>query len=530
MPHSGPERPAVAPQRKPLSVCGYKTNWPGRCPVNEEFRPSGFSRAGAGAGEPGRARARPPRRNRCQRVLRTARRVYRFVMASENTARLAVLIDADNAQPSITEALLAEVAKYGTAHVKRAYGDWTGTNLKGWKDQLLAQSIQPIQQFAYTKGKNSTDAAMVIDAMDLLYSGRFDGFCIVSSDSDFTRLAARLRESGLTVYGFGERKTPKPFVAACDKFIYIENLRFADDPAADTEAKPARRAPATAAQLKADTALVNLLRNAVEAASDDDGWAPLSAVGNIITNQRPDFDSRSYGYAKLSDVIKATTLFTVERRGPGDGKQAIMYAREKRRQAARRSATGKTAAAGGTANGKTERTPSDLRVLQGRVSLPCGAGTAGRPRRGPRRGFPRGRRPRSAPRGRRPIPSRCAPCTARAYSDHRCERLVRGDRAQHRGPPDRLVGEERRPAGRTRRVPVRRRQDPGWSPGAYRPGAITAVTRLGRGKGRAGGRSRRRGAGSPGSPTRRCRGTPLRRRCRTGRCSGQPCPGRRRRS
>jgi uncharacterized LabA/DUF88 family protein len=280
--------------------------------------------------------------------------VYRFGMASENTARLAVLIDADNAQPSITEALLAEVAKYGTAHVKRAYGDWTGTNLKGWKDQLLAQSIQPIQQFAYTKGKNSTDAAMVIDAMDLLYSGRFDGFCIVSSDSDFTRLAARLRESGLTVYGFGERKTPKPFVAACDKFIYIENLRFADDPAADTEVKPARHAPATAAQLKADTALVSLLRNAVEAASDDDGWAPLSAVGNIITNQRPDFDSRSYGYAKLSDLIKATTLFTVERRGPGDGKQAVMYAREKRRQPARRSTTGKTAAAGGTAKGKAE--------------------------------------------------------------------------------------------------------------------------------------------------------------------------------
>ena len=137
-----------------------------------------------------------------------------------------MLIDADNAQPSITEGLLAEVAKYGTAHVKRAYGDWTAPNLKGWKDHLLAQSIQPIQQFAYTRGKNATDAAMVIDAMDLLYSGRFDGFCIVSSDSDFTRLAARLRESALTVYGFGERKTPKPFVAACDKFIYIENLTF----------------------------------------------------------------------------------------------------------------------------------------------------------------------------------------------------------------------------------------------------------------------------------------------------------------
>jgi uncharacterized LabA/DUF88 family protein len=267
-------------------------------------------------------------------------------MATENTARLAVLIDADNAQASITEGLLAEVAKYGTAHVKRAYGDWTASNLRGWKDQLLAQSIQPIQQFAYTTGKNATDAAMVIDAMDLLYSGRFDGFCIVSSDSDFTRLAARLRESGMTVYGFGERKTPKPFVAACDKFVYIENLRFADEDAA-TDAlgvKPTKPKPATAAQLKGDAALVSLLRNAVEAASDDDGWAPLSSVGNIITNQRPDFDSRSYGYGKLSDLITATSLFEVERRIPGEGKQALMYARVKPRAApARKSASAKTA-------------------------------------------------------------------------------------------------------------------------------------------------------------------------------------------
>jgi uncharacterized LabA/DUF88 family protein len=253
-------------------------------------------------------------------------------MVTENPARLAVLIDADNAQPSIIEGLLAEVAKYGTAHVKRAYGDWTGTSLKGWKDQLLAQSIQPIQQFAYTRGKNATDAAMVIDAMDLLYSGRFDGFCIVSSDSDFTRLAARIRESGLTVYGFGERKTPKPFVAACDKFIYIENLTYPESLAthAGEVAKPAPRA--TAAQLKGDSALVSLLRNAVEAASDDDGWAALASIGNIITNQRPDFDSRTYGYAKLSDLIVATTLFETERRSAGDGKPGIIYAREKRRR------------------------------------------------------------------------------------------------------------------------------------------------------------------------------------------------------
>jgi uncharacterized LabA/DUF88 family protein len=258
-----------------------------------------------------------------------------MVTVSENPARLAVLIDADNAQPSMITELLAEVAKYGTAHVKRAYGDWTGTSLKGWKDQLLSQSIQPIQQFAYTRGKNATDAAMVIDAMDLLYSGRFDGFCIVSSDSDFTRLAARIRESGMTVYGFGERKTPKPFVAACDKFIYIENLAYTEaaaEPAGEAR-KPAQRP--TAAQLKQDAALVNRLRNSVEAASDDDGWAPLASVGHILTNQTPDFDSRTYGYAKLSDLIAATTLFEVERRSPGDGKPGILYVRHKRRQPAR---------------------------------------------------------------------------------------------------------------------------------------------------------------------------------------------------
>jgi uncharacterized LabA/DUF88 family protein len=252
---------------------------------------------------------------------------------SDNAARLAVLIDADNAQPGITDALLAEVAKYGTAHVKRAYGDWTGTSLRGWKDQLLAQSIQPVQQFAYTTGKNATDSAMVIDAMDLLYSGRFDGFCIVSSDSDFTRLAARLRESGLTVYGFGERKTPKPFVAACDKFIYIENLRGEAVAAADSADAASGAAPhASSAQLKRDAALVNLLRGAVEAASDDDGWAPLGYVGTLITKQQPDFDSRSYGYTKLSDLMTATTLFDLERRSSGDGRQGAMFVRGKRRR------------------------------------------------------------------------------------------------------------------------------------------------------------------------------------------------------
>jgi uncharacterized LabA/DUF88 family protein len=173
---------------------------------------------------------------------------------------------------------------------------------------------------------------MVIDAMDLLYSGRFDGFCIVSSDSDFTRLAARIRESGLTVYGFGERKTPKSFVAACDKFIYIENLTY---PVSAARSAGAALAPgpaprASAAELQADAALVSQLRNAVEAASDDDGWAALASIGHILTNQSPDFDSRTFGYAKLSDLMAATSLFELDRRSPGDGKPAIIYARAKR--------------------------------------------------------------------------------------------------------------------------------------------------------------------------------------------------------
>ena len=251
-------------------------------------------------------------------------------MANENAARLAVLIDADNAQPSIIEGLLAEVAKYGTAHVKRAYGDWTSTSLKGWKEQLLTQSIQPIQQFAYTVGKNATDAAMVIDAMDLLYSGRFDGFCIVSSDSDFTRLASRIREAGLTVYGFGERKTPKPFVAACDKFIYTENLAYELGGAAapGVPDRPIQRA--SASRLKADAKLVHQVRAAVEAASDDDGFAALANVGHIVTKQQPDFDPRTYGYTKLSDLVAATDLFDIQRRSPGDGKPHVIYIRDKR--------------------------------------------------------------------------------------------------------------------------------------------------------------------------------------------------------
>ncbi|RDS81249.1 NYN domain-containing protein [Dyella monticola] len=250
-------------------------------------------------------------------------------MASDSI-KLAVLIDADNTQPSIADGLLAEVAKYGTAHVKRAYGDWTGNQLKTWKEHLLKQSIQPIQQFSYTSGKNATDSAMIIDAMDLLYAGRFDGFCIVSSDSDFTRLAARIRESGLIVYGFGERKTPEPFVAACDKFIYTEILTGKPD-----EEQPLK--PRAPSQLKKDSGLINLLRNAIDAASDDEGWAGLGGVGSIITKQRPNFDSRSHGYGKLSDLIAAIDWFELDRRSPGEGRPKAIYVRNKRKPVARES-------------------------------------------------------------------------------------------------------------------------------------------------------------------------------------------------
>lgn len=247
-------------------------------------------------------------------------------MEQKTSDKLAVLIDADNAQPSIIEGLLAEIAKYGTANVKRIYGDWTSTKLRGWKDHLLDHSIQPIQQFGYTTGKNATDSAMIIDAMDLLYTGEFDGFCIVSSDSDFTKLAARIRESGLFVYGFGEQKTPDAFVAACDKFIYTEVLRSEEE---TTEESSIRRMSTN--ELKQDTKLVNLMRNAIEASSDESGWAHLGQAGSYIAKQAPEFDPRNYGYQKLSNLVKAVKLFKIEERSTGEGQSKAVYIKDKRK-------------------------------------------------------------------------------------------------------------------------------------------------------------------------------------------------------
>ena len=293
-------------------------------------------------------------------------------MKSKNTSRpesddgqhrLVVLIDADNAQPSVIEGLLAEVAKYGVASVKRIYGDFTSTRLTQWKQVLLKHSINPVQQFAYTSGKNATDSSLIIDAMDLMYTARFDGVCLVSSDSDFTRLAQRMREEGLIVYGFGERKTPDAFVQACDKFIYTEVLRADVAPVVPTPARSARpaRAPAKVAAPAQHVASVGatsaqgakqvqgvksapdvklgidagqdaasgstrkpvalplpseLLRRAIEEASDEQGWAHLGTVGSYLTKIRPDFDPRLYGHKKLSDLLKRhPTQFTVEERG-----------------------------------------------------------------------------------------------------------------------------------------------------------------------------------------------------------------------
>lgn len=239
--------------------------------------------------------------------------------------KLAVLIDADNAQAAIIEELLAEIAKYGTASVKRIYGDWTSPYLKSWKDLLLKYSIQPIQQFGYTQGKNATDSALIIDAMDLLYTGEFDGFCLISSDSDFTKLAARIRESGLVVYGFGEQKTPEAFVAACDKFVFTEVLRGTGE-----QEKRSIRKKSTN-QLKQDTKLVDLLRNAVEAASDESNWAHLAPVGSYIAKKSSEFDPRNYGYEKLGELVEATQLFDMERRSVNGGHSKMIYIKDKRK-------------------------------------------------------------------------------------------------------------------------------------------------------------------------------------------------------
>lgn len=231
-------------------------------------------------------------------------------MAEAKAPRLAVLIDAENASPRIAEVLFTEIATLGEASARRVYGDFSSPQIAGWTKVLAQFAIQPQQNFANTKGKNSGDIALVIDAMDLLHSGRFDGFCLVSSDSDFTRLAARIREEGVDVYGFGERKTPESFRQACTRFIYTENLSAppeADNGAA--KATPAVEAPAKRKPSEAGRLIASLIPDMDE---DGDGWVLVGAIGSRLRNAYPDFDQRTYGFAKLSDLIRATGRFEVQ--------------------------------------------------------------------------------------------------------------------------------------------------------------------------------------------------------------------------
>ncbi len=257
--------------------------------------------------------------------------------ADEPSMRLAVLIDADNAQAAVIEGLLAEIARFGEATVKRIYGDFTSPASASWKKVLQKYAIKPVQQFAYTTGKNSTDSTLIIDAMDLLYTRKFDGFCLVTSDSDFTGLAMRLREEGLTVFGFGEQKTPEAFKSSCHKFIFTEVLR----PAVRHEPVPLAQKTKSASVTTTAKTLIEIPKNqiefpkkfvldALEQSSDEQGWAYLGTFGSYLTKLQPDFDSRLYGFKKLSDLVKAKTdLFITEERVPPGATQKALYLRAK---------------------------------------------------------------------------------------------------------------------------------------------------------------------------------------------------------
>lgn len=227
--------------------------------------------------------------------------------------KLAVLIDADNVSRKYVQGMLEEIAKYGIPTCKRIYGDWTSPLLKSWKEVLLENAITPMHQYSYTSGKNSTDSAMIIDAMDLLYSNNVDGFCLVSSDSDFTRLAVRLRESGKYVLGMGEKKTPEPFIVACDKFIYLEIVSI-NSKSHDNDKANGHKEIKNTSISKIDNKLINLIASSIDDLADDDGWAFLADVGNMLLKKKPNFDARNYGYMKLSLLIKSLNSFSIDER------------------------------------------------------------------------------------------------------------------------------------------------------------------------------------------------------------------------
>ena len=265
-------------------------------------------------------------------------------MENQKELRLAVLIDADNVPYSSVKAIMEEVALYGTPTFKRIYGDWTKPNLSGWKGVLLENAITPVQQYSYTTGKNSTDSAMIIDAMDILYSGKVDGFCLVSSDSDFTRLAIRLREAGMKVIGIGERKTPAPFIAACDKFIYIEVIEekyteekadYRDEKKEEASQNRSRKGRGSRANgdeendRRIPEDVIKLISSTISDLAGDSGWAFLGEVGSLIQKKRPDFDSRNYGFNKLTPLIKAINRFEIDERDTGKPHIKHIYVRNK---------------------------------------------------------------------------------------------------------------------------------------------------------------------------------------------------------
>jgi hypothetical protein len=251
-------------------------------------------------------------------------------MKKTSDIHIAVLIDADNVPSSNIKAMMEEIAKYGTPTFKRIYGDWTKPNLGGWKNILLENAITPIQQYGYTTGKNSTDSAMIIDAMDILYSGKVDAFAIVSSDSDFTKLATRLREAGMTVIGLGERKTPSPFIVACDKFIYLEILAKAEPPEPKVKApeKGSKKEQGETLQ-KIGRGTINLITNSITDIADDTGWAFLGEVGQLIIKKQPDFDPRNFGFSKLASLLKSINRIEVDERETDKKGIKLVYVRVK---------------------------------------------------------------------------------------------------------------------------------------------------------------------------------------------------------
>lgn len=239
--------------------------------------------------------------------------------------KLAVLIDGDNIPSAHVKEMMEEIAIYGNPTIKRIYGDWTKPHLAKWKNMLLENAITPIQQYSYTQGKNATDSAMIIDAMDILYSEKVNGFCLVSSDSDFTRLATRLREAGMVVYGIGEKKTPDPFIVACDKFIYIEIIKSQEEESESSE--KTTKSKSTIDKITAKE--IRFIASTIEDVADDDGWAFLGDVGSLLQKKQPNFDSRNYGFQKLTPLIKSINNFEVETRDSGKGRFKLIYVRLK---------------------------------------------------------------------------------------------------------------------------------------------------------------------------------------------------------